>query len=161
MWTYAEHAHLTPAIIEVETVTSAKSAAKAHDPMRSPQAPQVRTSQIADAERGVGWRDIVQSFVYDAAEMPIYSRLLVGQAVLGLGCLGLCAALVLRERVVAHRLPTWPLGVVAAGAAVAYAWGALALISRTRAVPAITASFTYGHALSQYVGRRQSPARAA
>lgn len=89
------------------------------------------------------------------------SRLLVGQAALALGYLGLRGALALRARAVAHRRPAWMLGALVGGAAVVYAWGALAFFSRTRTVPAITASLAYGHGLRQYFARRRAPNLAA
>lgn len=103
-----------------------------------------------DAVSAMSWRDVAQSFAYDAAEMPIVSRLLAGQVVLALGYFGLRGALALRERSQARQMPSPLLTGLTAGVGIACAWAALALVSRTRAAPAVTVLFTYGHALRQY-----------
>lgn len=152
--------------------SAAVSAAMADRPSETPPAPSVialtpreprrasvarwRTGDDLAGEQTMGWRDLAQSFAQDAAEMPIVSRLLAGQALLALGYAGLRGALALRERSSAGGLPTLALS----GLTVAFAWGALALVSRTRSAPAITAFFAYGHALRQYFPPR-SPLKEA
>ncbi len=102
----------------------------------------------------MGWRDLAQSFAQDAAEMPVVSRLLAGQVVLALGYASLRGALALRERSYSGPVPAVLLAGLAAGGGIASVWAALALVSRTRAAPAITAFFAYGQALRQYLPPR-------
>jgi hypothetical protein len=42
-----------------------------------------------------------------------------------------------------------------------FGWAAFALVARTRAAPAVTALFTYGHALQHYAPRWSPLTRAA
>lgn len=112
--------------------------------------PTARLRRAARITQTMGWRDVLQSFAHDAAEMPIVARLLGAQVVLGLGYISLRGVRALLKRTPARaRRRRLLVGLTAATGAVA-AWTALVLIARTRAAPAVTAFFTYGHALRQY-----------
>lgn len=161
MRSYAERALSATIQAEPQTRAGMITAVAASEPLTTGarRAPRIvrREPALAGAarnEQAMGWRDLAQSFAQDAAEMPIVSRLLAGQALLALGYAGLRGALALRGRSSAHRLPSLPLAAMTAAVAVAFAWGALALVSRTRAAPAITAYFAYGQALRQYLPPR-------
>lgn len=115
-------------------------------------------------ERTVAWRDLIQSFAHDIAETPVVSRLLAAQVVLALGGATLYAARALRRRThsatahsragrstqPAHRAGRRVLAGATIAGVLAFAWAALAFISRTRAAPAVTAIFVYGNALRHY-----------
>ncbi|MFI5271713.1 MAG: hypothetical protein ACHQ4H_01600 [Ktedonobacterales bacterium] len=122
------------------------------------------------SERPIAWRDVAQSFAADAAEMPILTRLLGGQMALLLGYASLRGALALHQhgrggragsKVLAPRSARrrpWRRALLAsatASAGLAFVWTTLALVSRTRAVPVVTALFAYGHALWQYLPLRR------
>lgn len=126
--------------------------------------------------RSMSWRDAVQSFIHDTADMPIVSRLLASQVVLALGYASLYGVLALRRRTrgtlasnrrarpsltpsLLRRHPMLAGATAATG--LTFGWAAFALISRTRAAPAVTALFTYGHALQHYAPRLPPLTRAA
>lgn len=155
MWTDTEQAQ-SAAATQMSLATSATPAGRV-----SLAARLARAQRAASGNYAMSWRDVAQSFAHDAAEMPIVSRLLAGQVVLALGYFGLRGALALRERAQTHHTSSRRLGWLTAGVGVACAWAALALVSRTRAAPAVTALFTYGHALRQYFPPRRQLPRAA
>lgn len=156
MWTYAERTQ-SDAATRASAAAIAASAGRLHPVVRPFR---VAVSTTSD-ERAMSWRDLAQSFAHDAAEMPIVSRLLAGQVVLALGYFGLRGALALRERTMARRTPSPVLAGLTVGVVIGCGWAALALVSRTRAAPAVTAFFTFGHALRQYFPPRRPLARAA
>lgn len=169
MQTYAERAQTTTATMPVATAAIIPAIIPLDARARARRAP-----RVAERERARGnmdWRDLAQSLAYDAAEMPIVPRLLAGQALLALGFVGLRGVVRLRRRhrererehqhEPTHRLHARLLGGLAATVGIAFAGTALALISRTRAVPALTAFFAYGHALRQYFPPRLPLTRAA
>jgi hypothetical protein len=138
------------------------------------------------------WRDTIQAFTHDAAELPVIARLLAGQGVLLLGYASVYGALALRRRLRGvpaprpteeTRSPAMPSSAMPSSAmptparaprrsrpllvgataatGLAFAWAALVLIARMRAIPLVTALFTYGAALRQYVRPWRPPTRAA
>ncbi|HEX6123035.1 MAG TPA: hypothetical protein VFY89_07740 [Ktedonobacterales bacterium] len=124
----------------------------------------------------LAWREVIQSFVHDTAELPLFSRLLAGQGFLLLGAVGVYGALAWRRRhrdlsgaqpgivrsstrARRHRHPLLVGALAATG--LALGWAAAAFVARLHAIPAVTALFTYGHALRQYARPRRPPARAA
>lgn len=155
MWTDTKQAQ-SAAATQTSLATSATPARRV-----SLAARRARARRAASGKYAMSWRDVAQSFAHDAAEMPIVSRLLAGQVVLALGYFGLRGALALRERAQARQMPSPLLTGLTAGVGIAGAWAALALVSRTRAAPAVTALFTYGHALRQYFPPRRQLPRAA
>lgn len=144
---------------DVQVAGMAWSTAGDRHPARITSVASQRFRRAARVTQTLGWRDVIQSFAHDAAEMPIVSRLLAAQVVLALGFLGLGGALALRGR------PRTPrkrlLAGLTAGAGVASAGLALALVARTRVAPAVTAIFAYGHALRHYFPPRLPRARPA
>lgn len=162
MLTYAERAPFAAIwATQARTATIDELVASEYPSASNLHAPSVVRGEPALAEgaaravKTMGWRDLAQSFAQDAAEMPIVSRLLAGQALLALGYAGLHAALALRERSSAGPLPTLVLSGLTVAVGAACAWGTLALVSRTRAAPAITAFFVYGRALREYLPARR------
>lgn len=167
MRTYAELAPSPAATLARRATTSApptRSRLPADRVLYMPHRVGGEPARIAYALRAeyvMSWRDLAQSFAHDAVEMPIVSRLLASQVVLALGYAGLRGALALREHRQTTRAGSALLAGLTAGMGLACTWAAFTLVARTRAAPAITAFFTYGHALSQYLPSRRPIARAA